>query len=383
MEKNTASDILLELLEQGLFSKEVHLPDDTDWAAVLQEASEQSVVGLLKLPDTAPEDVRELYRQREGNRIMFFIRYLYVQDKLHKLLTNAGIPYAILKGCAAAIQYPHPSVRMMGDVDFIVPREYFRECRSLLEKNGYAFLQGEEGDRHISFTKDGISHELHHHFSHDLPVLDRFIDDGLRHITTAEIEGHVFCMLPPLPNGLVLLDHMRSHLRGGMGLRQMIDWMMYVDRYIDDTFWNDGFKDMAQACGLETLAVTATKMCQKYLGLNETITWCKDAEDELCDRLMDSPMLSGNFGRKDERGIIFEATLTRIFSKGLIRSLQSRGKQNWKLLGKYPKLKPFAWLYQIFRYAKRGLQARRGSKLREDLKHSVERTALLKDLKLD
>ena len=376
------NNVLLALLRQGLFSEDVHLPDTTDWNAVLQEAHIQRVTGILKLPDSIPEDVQKRYKQIEAQRISIYIRYLYAQDQLHELLKKAGIPYAILKGCAAAVQYPHPLARSMGDIDFIVPQKHFQECKRLLEENGYVYSHGEEGDRHIVYGKNGFSHELHHHFSHDLPVLDEYINEGLKNTVIAEVEGHAFSMLPSMTNGLVLLDHMRSHLLTGMGLRQMIDWMMYVSCCLDDSLWNNGFHDIARSCGLETLAITATDMCQRYLGLNDTLSWCKEANDELGDRLMDSLIASGNFGQKNGTGAMVEMVTRRLINEGVFQTLQSAGEFNWKALKKHPELKPFAWIYQSFRYITKGISARRGGKLHDDYKRATERAKLVKDLEL-
>ena len=61
-------------------------------------------------------------------------------------------------------------------------------------------------------------------------------------------------------NGLVLLDHVRYHLQGGLGIRQIIDWMMFVHANLNDETWETGFAQLARGAGLETLAVTMTSM---------------------------------------------------------------------------------------------------------------------------
>ena len=38
------------------------------------------------------------------------------------------------------------------------------------------------------------------------------------------------------------------------------------------------------------------------------------------------------------------------------KTLQSIGCNTWKLLKKYPWLKPLAWLYQLFRWGSRGMR---------------------------
>ena len=374
--------VLLGLLRTALFNAPLVYHTSVDWDAVLTEAQTQSVLGIVsaQLPEEIPSEARNAWQGKDTQRLVSFVRYLYVQDRLDAALHEAGIPYAILKGCAAAVQYPKPIMRTMGDVDFIVPQDRFREAWTLLENLGYVYSHGEEGDRHIAFHKDGFSFELHHHFSHEQPALDAYVWDGLQNTVTGEVEGHTFSMLPPLANGIVLLDHMRSHLQSGMGLRQTVDWMLYVNRYLDDAAWSGGFCVAAKECGLETLAITATRLCQMYLGLPETIAWCRGADESLCERLLDNLLTDGNFGRKYGAGNKIAVVTASIKKNGLFHRLQASGECNWKALKKHPGLKPFAWLYQAFRYARQGLTSGRVLHMRQDVQYGEQRTRLMQDL---
>ena len=124
-------------------------------------------------------------------------------------------------------------------------------------------------------------------------------------------------------------------------------------------------------------------MCQQYLGLSENIHWCKDADSELCAELMESLLSSGNFDRKRGKGSSVEGVVSIIRRKGLFKSLQTSGEYNWKAYHKHKWLKPFAWAYQIGRYAKKGLQAKRsGTQLKEDIARGRRRTELLQKLNI-
>ena len=98
-------------------------------------------------------------------------------------------------------------------------------------------------------------------------------------------------------NGLVLLEHIGQHMMAGLGLRQVIDWMMFVNTALHDEEWST-FQEMAQAAGLETLAKVATKMCVRYFGLTGSFEWCMDADDAVVDEILDYLFASGNFGSK-------------------------------------------------------------------------------------
>lgn len=110
---------LLELLKASLFETEPVLPDDLEWASVLREAQVQTVTALAAkaVPRAVASAWQESVLQNQAN----FVRVLHGQSQLVNLFEQAGIPLVILKGAAAAVYYPEPFRRAMGDVDFLVP----------------------------------------------------------------------------------------------------------------------------------------------------------------------------------------------------------------------------------------------------------------------
>ena len=354
--------------------------DDVDLDDLYNEASHQAVLGIIApmileiQPDSKWEDAH--YRQMAS-----FIRYCHAEEELKELLYNNKVQFVVLKGNAAAISYKEPSYRTMGDIDIqVLPRD-FERARDLLLAAGYSNShEPREGSRHHCLVKAGVEVELHKRFSHDIDLEDVIVP-GIENRVIGVVEGHSFPMLPPLANGLVLLDHMRTHLKSGLGLRQVVDWMMYVYRNLDDEFWESSFRSVAASKGLEVLAVTATRMCQIYLGLPLSFTWCSSADEKICEELMECLLVSGNFGRKNGSGNFVETVTTSIRREGLFRWLQMAGEHNWAAYRKHHWLKPFCWIYQAFRYAGRGLKTgRKGKELLGDLDRSKERYELLKKL---
>ena len=374
--------VLLNLIRQSLFNIPADLPREVDWSKVFQEAQIQTVAGLV--PEKTIADHHPQWRIAWYQIVANSTRILYAQQELISLLSDHGIPSAILKGTAAAIYYPQPCNRTMGDIDIIVPQDQFEAATELMKQSGYVIehLEDDPDARHIGFAKDGISFELHHHFSHKDLDIETHLTEGLRHVQTASINGSSFPMLPPLENGMVLLEHMREHLKSGMGLRQVIDWMMYVDKVLDDNLWRTRFEACASSVGMDTFAKVTARMCQLYLGLSDRITWCHGADESLCELLMSILLSSGNFGRKQGAGNSVETVTTLIRRNGLFRYLQIAGEHNWKAYKAHRWLKPFCWLYQIFRYCRRGLAAKRGKGLIDDLNRSKTRTDLLKQLNI-
>ncbi len=344
------------------------MPADVDWRAVFEELKSQQVAALpgnvLRAyaldPSLKQEWMRAILQQISSND-----RYYFGQEQLLALLKEHGIPTLILKGASVAQYYPSPEYRTMGDVDFLVLEDRFEETLTMLLAHGYTQCSELiEGYCEVALQKGGTSYEIHRGMSAtDGQFIDRLnarITEGLHAPETRTVMGHAFPSLPDVPNGLSLLTHIRQHMRGGLGLRQIIDWMLYVHHSLNDSVWYDTFQSAAQECGLETLAITVTRMCQMYLGLTEEITWCASADEALCGELMDYLFASGNFGRKvDSYGRATQHTMMqKNYLWGMLTSLQRKGAGK-PIVKKHPILRPFAWAVQLSHYIQQTL--RRGN----------------------
>ncbi len=368
------------------------VPDGLDWEKLYREALTQSIPGVAGagidaagLRDRMPVEVGKKWKDAEDRQLVNYIRYMRAQDELTSLMREKGITFIVLKGLAAAINYRDPSKRAMGDIDFIVPQDRFEDAKNLMIGEGYEpGNNSEDYTRHFAFNKDGVHFELHHHFSHEDRDVERFVTGGLENSRRVKIDSAEFSMTDKLGNGIILLDHMKQHLKSGLGLRQAIDWMMYVSRELDDSLWAEAFEAAAIEIRLDKFARVATRMCQLYLGLREdNISWCSSADPSLCLELLENLLVSGNFGRRNGDGGKVESVRAAMRREGVFRRLQSAGEANWQAYRRHKWLKPFAWIYQSGRYVKQGLRARKnGAVLKDDFKRADDRHKLLKDLEI-
>ena len=337
---------IFELLKASLFTEAP--VEMEDWEAVFTEMKNQAVAALpgewLKTHLDAPPWMNYCYRQQA-----YWIKLMHEQDQLIRLLKEHGIPCVIIKGAAAAMYYPHPTLRTMGDIDVLVKRGDLGRAAGLLEGSEYRLTCDKaEARYHYNYSKHNISIELHKR----LPVIDdeseellSLFEDGIDRREWRAAESFCFPVLPVCLNGLVLIFHMNQHLRDGLGLRQIVDWMMYVDSLLPIE-WEE-LRILLKQTGMERFALTSTVMCQKYLGLRQIVEEC---EDYPTDALMDYLLEQGNFGRKvGVDGRIASFSLATSGSGGFFRELQKRGLNNWKAAKKYKGLRPFAWIYQSFR----------------------------------
>lgn len=328
----------------------------SDWSAVYEEMKAQTLLSLPlgwlsshTLPDAA---LQEKWLKEAKKQQYLWLKKMMRQQELFALLEKNQIPVVILKGSAAAVYYPEPSVRMSGDIDFLVKNRDFEAAKALLLEQGYTLTHDESAaSHHLTFHQDNVCFELHKRpgiVPESNQELIRLFEDGIEKRAQAKIGSFTFPMLPPRENGLILLFHIDQHLRTGIGLRQILDWMLYVEQEADDAFYESELQPVLEEYGLTTFAVTVTAMCKQYLGLKKDIHWCDSADPELCCDLMVYICKNGNFGRKSG----FQGRVARFVQDTgnpirLFKRLQKGGIIRWQSAKKYKVLRPFAWVYQI------------------------------------
>lgn len=343
---------VFQLIKNSLFStleNPASFPADVDWEFAFREMQNQSVVALpylwLRNNPIPIEPLQERWMAACAAHQARWIKTMVAQSQLIELLEKNTIPCVIIKGSASAMLYPYPSLRTVGDIDFLVSRANREKAAEILEINGFSLIHEKDGAKHhYSYMKDGVHFELHSRLAivretdEDLVAL---FEKGIEERTWAQIDGYSFPILPVELNGLVLLFHINQHLRSGLGFRQIIDWMMYLEK-------NNNLAQLRSTLkktGMEKLALTVTAMCQKYFGLEPIV---EESDDYPCDELMLYILEKGNFGKKSgEKGKTESVFLDASSPTRLFLRLQAGGLTRWKAAKKHAFLRPFAWIYQI------------------------------------
>ena len=359
----TIQKSLLNALAHALMGEQVgELSED-----VIHEAEQQSVLSLVATSNDAKVIFANNYR------------LLWEQQQLEAVL--GVIPFKVLKGAAASIYYPEPLRRTLGDIDILVKKEDYERAKAVLAANGY--YPGIEDERHIHYYKNEIVIELHSHFA-TLQTLEQeqLLDNWL--FESPEEDGQVGRFIFPMPskelNGLVLLTHINQHLEEGLGLRQIVDFVMYIKAEVPDEKW-PSFREKTDQIGLTTLAKVVGKLGKMYLGLPMSITWCDDALETTVGKLLDYCFECGNFGHKDPRNNTVRMVMSHGRGvKGFFRNLQKQGVSNWERLNEQPWLKPVAWLYQLCRYIRLGLKDIHLREFMQNIKASRKRNQLMDEL---
>lgn len=356
-----------------------------DWNSTFLSAKKHAVIGITSdvLPDSIPEKTMNKWFTYAAKQLQVFHSVLYVQNRMTKILNKAEIGFVILKGVSVAAYYSCPEKRSMADIDLAVLPEDFERAQTTLSDAGFEVKERRDvTSRHSVLLKSGIHIELHHHFSHesddDAPI-DAFIRNGIKNAGQCELYGYAFPVLPPVENGLVILYHISRQLYMGVGLRNIVDWCEYV-RNMPSGFWENGFEEAAKECGLDKFAAVLTGVCVKYLGLSdEGLDWCAQDCDG-CELLIKDCMAAGNDGFSEVSSSMMTKSSVKMKRKGVFKYLQEAGLYNWKYAHRHKWVRPFAWIYQLFRCIIKLFKNRKN--IKNEIGISNERAELLKKVGL-
>lgn len=242
---------LFSLLRLGLWEDAAKLkPKGIDWGQMFTLTNEQAVMGIvmdgmerLKEKTIPSRDMKmkwigiSMKIARQNQRINGTLGRLWTQ--FHKM----GFSPVLMKGQAFAANYPVPLHRQSGDIDI-----YFKhrgECEKavawakIIDMEAASSSENVRERKHFTFMIDGVTVELHYYMClFDSPRLHRRLQEIIDEEFDKEesfsvaIEGRAYETVPPTLSLLHQIIHISRHLlEAGIGLRQVCDMALYIDKY--------------------------------------------------------------------------------------------------------------------------------------------------------
>lgn len=297
-------EIILDGLKKELFDIDIKIPENVNWEEVQKEAQLQAVDSLVYSGANKNGIEDEKFKASTTYQIFKNTKSFMMHANVAKALEKAGIPCIIIKGAVSASFYPEPNLRPMGDTDVLVKRADLENAMKVLKKCGLETdkdITNAKTGHHIDFKKGKQRVELHY----ELPGFpDNEMLDEVKKLTEdiwelskkyetpcGEITGP-----SDFHHGLIMLLHMQEHMKkGGMGLRHLCDWSVFVNNFSDEEFLNL-FEEKLKKIGLWRFACLLSQ-ASEYIGLPQK-EWMGN-EKELAQKLLDDIISCGNFGRKD------------------------------------------------------------------------------------
>ena len=356
-------NILLSLIRSALWSRPAdeidHLPD---WDKVLGLADRQTVTGLVAYAiKYVPESFRpseRLIRELQFKAVRICQSHALLNRKLaetKRFLDSHGIHSVLFKGQGVALNYPEPTIRQCGDIDLYVGERNFQKVLSLFKpgssEDTFRFV------KHFDFEDEGVHVEIHR-IAERLPGrrTDRLFKEWtVRNLEESELRqeniGGEMINLPPVNfDALYIMNHIWHHfVNGGIGLRQLCDWTLYLHRFhgsIDKDRLAYDLDRFNLSVAWQILACIAVEC----LGLPEDECPLYDGKfRQKSDMIMEIIWSEGNFGKYAQKGIKPRPT-------GLIAGKLHSFRRNSSRYGKLIPISPCYMIHSWISYTITGIR---------------------------
>ena len=321
-------DQFFALLLSGLWNEvpeRAPFAGGVDWEALYRLSQEQTVVPLVT------DGINRLPREflpAEPERMDPFLGDMMSTTKRNRVLDAfipkvfgalEGIPVVLVKGQALAQDYPDPERRQPGDIDLLLLPESYEAAKAILLPKATAVLDEEKEIWHQGMRYRSIEVEIHGSIS---TLLSRKLDRQLAAFLEEQFDGRTFPTVSiggadiPVPdagfNAIYVFVHFLQHYwSGGIGLRQLADWMTFVSVHKRDIH-PVILEKRLEALGLVNMWKVFTGFAQEYLGCPaEKLPLVAMPDTKKNARIWQYIRRCGNFGKKVDRTRKEESYLVR------------------------------------------------------------------------
>ena len=319
MRLENSQQAFFELVRAGLWEKEARLSqfENIDYAAILQLAEEQSVVGLVT---AGLEHVSDVKVQQEW-LLQFVGETLQIEQQnkdmnafvasLIEKLRKEDVYAILVKGQGIAQCYEKPLWRASGDVDLLLSDTNYEKAKEVLLPLATAVESEYTSSKHLGMTKKGgdvveLHGTMHSRLSRRI---DKVIDEAQKDVfyggnVRSWNNGGTMVFLPvPDDDVIFVFTHILHHYYiEGIGLRQICDWCRLLYTYKDSL--NHGLlESRIKKAGLMSEWKAFAALAVEWLGMpidamplySSDEKWSSKAE-----RIVEFVLECGNFGHNRE-----------------------------------------------------------------------------------
>lgn len=349
---------LLELL--GAFVRQQPapaLPPDTDTKKLLELAQNcnlSGVLGYMLLPQTATlgEDTVNLLSKHFFKTVAIFANRNTACCKLQQQLSDAGIPFALLKGAVLSQIYPAKELRTFGDIDVYIPPAYIPALRALLTAQGDPVTH--EDDHQICISRSPLFVEFHFTLTADapaqLPALHAYLENPAPHMTYWEPAGvHT---VSPLYHFVYLLSHQMRHFESDSpGIRSYLDLAVLLQGgFVPDS---QTLTDTLQQLGIYDFAAKALTLTEHWFHVPSPLPTAPLSKEDIAF-IEDYLFAAGQFANKQNPRTYHVAQhggraprLRALWRALFPPAKQMRSEKTYEKIAR--RFLPFAYIYRLFR----------------------------------
>lgn len=307
----------LTLYRAGLWSMPVGDEDfreeGIDWERVVELARQQTVVGIVG--EAMSQLSRGVVPRATYLRLLNDVKTIEdnnlqmnaLMPILFRTLDQLNVKTWLLKGQGVALCYENPLRRTSGDIDVFFPfANDYQTARTdfLRHLKAEQVFNDHDETRTLEFDYKGIYIELHGRIVPEVNRrCNRMFPVFLEKYSSTPSRQWNGAALPPMQfDPIFIFMHMvRHYFGGGIGLRQVSDWMRYVHVHHDELD-AEVLKADLETTGLFKLWQAFGCLAVEHLGCPvESMFFYDHKFTKHGQRLLRYILESGNFGYYDER----------------------------------------------------------------------------------
>lgn len=305
---------LLNLVSCAIFNSPIDYSlfnDKIEWGAIFSLANNQTVLGLVI--DALKGFDKERYPSKE--QVYKLMNYSYSITKSNIIMEHTlaevvstikegGVTPVLLKGQGVAANYPNPRARNCGDIDLYIGKENYSKVVELLLQKSNKEHKSLESKKHFHLQVNEVCVELHR--CADIignPIINKRFQQWTKYHLLGENKrglnfNGVEVSLPPLQfDAVFIFNHLLHHfINGGVGLRQICDWALFLHKYKDEIDREELRRDL-ERFGLMKKWQVFGALVVKYLKMDkEEVPFYNPKMEKRSSRVINMILVDGNFG---------------------------------------------------------------------------------------
>lgn len=362
------------------------LSEEMDYIKICNLSFQQQIISLI-FPEIecaynenyfkVSDDKIKSLKDRIFKSVLVGVQKKEILKNVLNKMDEKGVVCVLLKGDLLADLYSQPEYRLSGDIDLFVKPTDEDKAIEVLKSCGFDVKKRLKTEYH-SECKHPVISELELHISlYEDYCSDLWFDnttynfdDVFEFTTKAGYTYNVLGLDDQLTfNVLHLIKHFLS---GGAGIRQIMDVVLFIEKYKGELDENR-FIETMKALNFEYFINACMKIAVKYLGSKkENLIWIEGAEvsDEQCEKILDDIEHGGLFGHNDISRSEFKDAYTKAIHRkkyndsfktysnkrkktvwlSLLFLDYERMKTKYRYIENRKWLLPFAWVHRLFNY---------------------------------
>ena len=354
-------EYLLKLCGDFLNGENVILDKSIDYSMLFEFSNAHNlsaaVFCVLKNAENKEIIEKDIFKKFEDDFYNAVFRYSLqggIIEELSAVFEENEIKHIFFKGAQLREYYPTPQVRVMGDVDVLIPEESREMAREALVSNGYKLVNsnGPVWD----YRKSGVTVEVHTKIISGKVGSSNAEEGFLDAVEHAEFKGFRG-ELDDSYHFAYLLTHIAHHFWFyGAGIKLILDLAVFMKARDIDI---DAVLEKMREISLEEFSKVILSVCYKWFGVGEDFKRDTKTTEEFLASFGAFGNMSRNKAAVVERKELEEGkTPSRLKSKLRLAFPSYEKMKNIPYIsfieGK-PYLTPAAWVYRFyynFRYRK-------------------------------